>query len=236
MSAQTLSSTRTEFDTVLSADGTTVDDPGSVCDVLGNSLGQPVSDIDMSLLSLFDGCDFAGTDGPDGFVSDDDVPVDQHYTSDYRDDDSLPGRLGNITSNSIQLPLYNFLGLVCLSLLQGFSNTGNNTQTSFNCRLDFFSDKLVGISKHGSSFGMTKNDPVDIGIFELVGRDFTSEGSRGGGEAVLGRDLGWGLELGLDVEEVDRGRGYDDLLQVSVKFARASFRMTHQSFRQAWHC
>jgi len=58
---------------------------------------------------------------------------------------------------------------------------------------------------------MTKDDPVDIGIFELVGRDFTSEGSRCGGEAVLGRHLGWGLELGLDVEEVDGGWGYDDL-------------------------
>ena len=58
---------------------------------------------------------------------------------------------------------------------------------------------------------MTKDDPVDIGIFELVGRDFTSKCSRGGGEAVLGRDLGWGLELGLNVEEVDRGWGYDDL-------------------------
>lgn len=58
---------------------------------------------------------------------------------------------------------------------------------------------------------MTKDDPVNIGIFELVWRDFTCEGSRGGGEAVLGRDLGWGLELGLDVEEVDRGWGYDDL-------------------------
>lgn len=58
---------------------------------------------------------------------------------------------------------------------------------------------------------MTKDDPVNIGIFKLVGRDFTSEGSRGSGEAVLGRDLGWGLELGLNVEEVDCWGCYDDL-------------------------
>ena len=47
---------------------------------------------------------------------------------------------------------------------------------------------------------MTKDDPVDLSIFELVGGDFSSESSRGGGEAVLGRDLGWGLELVLNVE------------------------------------
>jgi hypothetical protein len=69
--------TLTELDTVLSANGTTVDDPGSVCDILGNSLGQPSSDIDMSFLSLFDGGDFAGTDSPNRFISNDNVPVNQ---------------------------------------------------------------------------------------------------------------------------------------------------------------
>jgi hypothetical protein len=58
---------------------------------------------------------------------------------------------------------------------------------------------------------MTKDNPMDIGIFKLVGRDFTSECSRGGGEAVLGRNLGRCLQLGLDVEEVDCRWSYDDL-------------------------
>lgn len=66
---------RTKLDTVLSADGTTVNDPGSVGDRLGNSLGEPVSDVDMSFLSLFNRCDFASTDSPNGFVSNDDVPI-----------------------------------------------------------------------------------------------------------------------------------------------------------------
>ena len=47
---------------------------------------------------------------------------------------------------------------------------------------------------------MTEDDPVNIGVFKLVGGDFTSESSRGGCEAVLGGNLGWGLELFLDVE------------------------------------
>jgi len=75
------------------------------------------------------------------------------------------------------LPLDNFLSLVSLPLLQGFSNTSNNTQTSFNSGLNLLSDKLVGIAKHGSSLGVTKDDPMDLGVFELVGRDFTSESS-----------------------------------------------------------
>ena len=67
-------SRRTKLDTVLSADGTTVDDPSSVCDRLGNRLGEPASDIDVSFLSLLDRCDFAGTDSPNGFVGNDNVP------------------------------------------------------------------------------------------------------------------------------------------------------------------
>jgi hypothetical protein len=179
---------RTKLDTVLSANGTTVDDPGSIGDGLGYSLGEPVSDIDVSLLGLFDRGDLSGTNSPNGFVGDDNVPTlsAHHPLCILKTVDSLPGRLGDITSNSIQLPLYNFLSLVSFPLFQRFSNTSNNSQTSFNSCLYLFSDKLVGIAKHGSSFGMTKDDPMDIGIFKLVGRDFTSECSRCGCEAVLG--------------------------------------------------
>ena len=57
---------------------------------------------------------------------------------------------------------------------------------------------------------------MDLGIFELVGRDFTSESSRGSCEAVLGGNLGWGLELLLDVEKVDCWGSYYDLYSISL--------------------
>jgi hypothetical protein len=46
---------------------------------------------------------------------------------------------------------------------------------------------------------VTKDDPVDIGVLELVGRDLTGESTGCLGEAVLGRDLGRLLEGRLDV-------------------------------------
>jgi hypothetical protein len=104
------------------------------------------------------------------------------------------------------LPLDDFLGLVGFSLLERFTNTGNDTQTSLDGSLDLLGDKLVSVTEHGSSLRVTEDDPVDLSVLELVGGDFTSEGSRGGSEAVLGRDLGRSLQSGLDVEKVD-GRG-----------------------------
>jgi len=74
LSALELYSERTKLDTVLSADGTTVNDPSSVCNRLRNSLGEPASDIDVSFLSLLDRCDFASTDSPNGFIGNDDIP------------------------------------------------------------------------------------------------------------------------------------------------------------------
>jgi hypothetical protein len=58
---------------------------------------------------------------------------------------------------------------------------------------------------------VTENDPVDIGVLELVGRDLSGESTRCFSEAVLGRYLGRCLELGLNVQEVKSGRGDNDL-------------------------
>jgi hypothetical protein len=57
---------------------------------------------------------------------------------------------------------------------------------------------------------MPEDDPVDVGVFELVRRDFTSEGTGGVGEAILSGDLGWRGELFLDGEEVEGWWGYYD--------------------------
>jgi hypothetical protein len=60
--------TLTELGAVLGVDTTTVDDPGGICDFLRYGLGEPLSDIVVSLLGLLNSCDFAGSDSPDGFV------------------------------------------------------------------------------------------------------------------------------------------------------------------------
>lgn len=59
---------------------------------------------------------------------------------------------------------------------------------------------------------MSQNDPVDIRILQLLRRDFTGKSTRRLGECVLGGDFGWAVEFGLDFEEVECGRGDDDLV------------------------
>lgn len=60
---------------------------------------------------------------------------------------------------------------------------------------------------------MTEDDPFDLSVDELRGRDFTRVCARVSGVAVLSGDLGRGAEGVLDLEEVDRGRGNDDLCE-----------------------
>ena len=114
------------------------------------------------------------------------VPVVQDTSLYY---DSLPDTLRDFTGNSVQLPLDDLLGLVCLPLLQTLANTSNDSKSSSDGSLDLVSNEFVGIAKHASSLRVTENDPVHIGIFKLVGGDFTREGTGGLGEAVLSGNL-----------------------------------------------
>lgn len=54
--------------------------------------------------------------------------------------DSLPSGLGDTLRNSVQLPLNNLLGLVSLPLLEGLSNTSDNTQSSPDGSFDLIGD------------------------------------------------------------------------------------------------
>lgn len=63
---------------------------------------------------------------------------------------------------------------------------------------------------------MTEDDPFDLCVDELGGGDFTGVGARVGGVAVLGGDLGGRTEGVLYLEEVDRGRGDDDLCRWDI--------------------
>lgn len=50
---------------------------------------------------------------------------------------------------------------------------------------------------------MTEDDPFDLCVDQLRGGDFTGVGTRVGGVAVLGGDLGGRAEGVLYLEEVD---------------------------------
>lgn len=125
--------------------------------------------------------------------------------------DSLPVSLLDLLGDSGKLALDDLLSVARLALLELLANAGNHLETSDERSLDLVGDNLVGLAKEGTALRVTENDPVDVGVFELVGRDFTSEGARGLGVAVLRRDLDGLFEGGLDLEKVERGRGDDDL-------------------------
>ena len=164
----------------------------------------------MHLLGLLNGCDLAGTNGPNGLVGDDDRAEISHRPKQRRRiEGSLPVGRVNLLGNSLQLALDNILGLAALALLEGLSNARNDTETSTNSGAHLVRDELVGVAEEGAALRVTEDDPVHVGVFELVGRDLAGEGTARLGEAVLRGYLGRGLQRRLYLQEVQR-RGGDD--------------------------
>jgi hypothetical protein len=125
--------------------------------------------------------------------------------------DSPPSLLIEHIDDALQLPLINLIRLIPLPLLQSLSNTKNNLQTSLHSSLGLVRDELDGVPKHLPSLGVADDDPRDLSVDELSGGDLPGESSVGGSVAVLGGDLDGGLDFFGGLEEVQGGRGDDDL-------------------------
>jgi hypothetical protein len=65
---------------------------------------------------------------------------------------------------------------------------------------------------------VTEDDPVNIGVFELLWRDFSGKGTFELGVGVLGGNLDRLLDGFLDLQQVDGRRGNDDLCDLSLCF------------------
>lgn len=228
-----MSEEHTELRGVLGVDTSTVDDTGLVGDLLGDLFLEPFTDVGVDFLRLVDGRDLAGTDSPDGLVYTsvqgplNDMSHAQattmflHDVSDRRPcfasegRYSLPVLLLDLAGDSLELPLNDLHGHVLLPLLERFTNTSDDAKSGLHGGPDLVGDKLVGVAEKSSSLRVAENDPVDVGILELLWGDFTGEGTLELGVGVLGGDLDRGLDRFLDLEEVDGRRGNDDLYTVS---------------------
>lgn len=127
---------------------------------------------------LGSGC-FTSTDGPNGFVSKDDVvPV------------------GDSVLDGVKLTLDDFDGLISFTFGQSFTETENNFQSEFKAIFDFFGNDGIGFTKMCSSLGMSQDDPLNVNILELFRSDFSSESTEGMHGAVLGGHIDVGLFLG----------------------------------------
>lgn len=179
---------------VLLADGTTVDDSGLLGSILADLLGQPLTERGVHLLGLLSGSDLAGTDGPDGLVCNNNLaPV------------------LDLVGDSLELGGDDLDGLVGLTLLEGLTAAKNDSETAVDCRLGLAGDEVVGLLEDYTALAVADEGPGDVGVLELLGGDFTSEGSVGLVEDVLGGDLEARAEVLTGEEEVEEGRCNDDL-------------------------
>jgi hypothetical protein len=129
---------------------------------------------------------------------------------------SLPVLLLDGSGNSLKLALDNLVGDALLALLEGLADTGNDLEADGKGGLDLVSDDLVGVAEERAALRVAENDPGDTGVLDLLGRDLAGEGSRVDEVGVLGSDLDGGLGVREGLEEVDGGRGDDDLCEVLV--------------------
>lgn len=148
----------------------------------------------MDLLSLLSGGDFAGANGPDWLVSNDDLaPV-------------LDG-LGD----GSKLANDDLGGLVRLALLEGLTAAENHADAAVNGSLGLAGDKVVALLQDGAALAVAQQGPGDVGVLELVDADLAGEGAVGLVEDVLGGDLDAGAQVLASEEEVEGGWGDDDL-------------------------
>lgn len=86
---------------ILLAHAAAVDDPRALGRILGNRIGEPLSDRGVDFLRLLCGGDLACADGPHGFISDDDS-----------------GPIFGLFRDGFELGRHDFDGLVAFSLLR----------------------------------------------------------------------------------------------------------------------
>lgn len=96
------------------------------------------------------------------------------------------------------------------TLLQALAAAQNDTDATLYRGQCFLRDELIFFSQDGAAFGVAKEGPGDVGVFELVDRDLAGEGAVGAVENVLGGDFDGGVQVFAGEEEVEGWWGDDD--------------------------
>jgi hypothetical protein len=148
----------------------------------------------VNLLRLLGGGDLAGADGPDGLVGDDDLAPVLDLLGDG-------GQLGNDYLH----------GLVGLALLEGLTAAENHADAAVDGSLGLAGDEVVGLLEDDTALAVAEESPGDVGVLELGDGDLAGEGAVGLVEDVLGGDLDALAGVLAGEEEVEGGRGDDDL-------------------------
>ena len=117
-----------EVSTVACVHGSTVQNSRFTCNVIGDILGKPLSNLKVSVLCLLWRGDLTSSDGPDGLVGDDDV---------------APLGLLKLISNCLKLSGVDLAGLASFSLLELLADACHDGDTIINSGLGLLGDVLV---------------------------------------------------------------------------------------------
>jgi hypothetical protein len=187
---------------VLFSDGTTVDNSDGIRDVLGDFLGQMSSDESVDFFSLFGGSGLSGTDGPDGFIGNDDSGV-------------IFSR--ELALQSVELSGDDVQSFIAFSLLKRFTDTEDNVKTVVQSISSLGGNNLIRFVEVLSSFRVTQNSPLQAEVLNVLRSNFTSVSTETSGRGVLDRDLDALLEGREDIRDLEGDGGNNDLNFVLVE-------------------
>ena len=136
---------------VLLTDATTIYDSGLLGNLLADLLLQPRPDSGMYFLCLLGAGHLPGSDGPDGFVGNDNL-----------------GPVLDLFLDSPQLRSDDFDGFVALSLFQRLSTAENDADSTIESSLGLRGNELIVFLEDHTTLGVAQEGPGDIAIFELI--------------------------------------------------------------------
>ena len=184
---------------------------------MGDFSLEPSSELFVDVLGLLWSSDLAGSDCPDGLVSDHDLaPV----FNVVLDADFKKEREGVVSYlDKLHLVENDFFGLASFSLLKLFSDAWNDVESSGEGFLALFANEFIGFAKNMSSLGVAEDDPVDSQIpenksnelksrkrdlLQEISRSLSGKSALGFFVTVLSGDLDAGIgDFRLGISEVD---------------------------------
>mmetsp|Transcript_9727 Transcript_9727/g.20361 ORF Transcript_9727/g.20361 Transcript_9727/m.20361 type:complete len:298 (-) Transcript_9727:20-913(-) len=172
--------------------GSSVLDAGGDSNFFADVLFDPFADIGMGFLCHLRCGGEAGSDGPDGFVS---------------NSDTGPVFGGQGLGQRCQLLGADFHGDSGFTFFLLFTDGKHDLEAVVNSNLALLGAKLVGLSGHAepfTTFGVTDNDPGDTEGLQLVGSNFSGESTVAGvNTTVLGTNGNVLAEIGQQLGDVD---------------------------------
>eukprot|EP00356_Strombidium_inclinatum_P007442 CAMPEP_0170494316 /NCGR_PEP_ID=MMETSP0208-20121228/14573_1 /TAXON_ID=197538 /ORGANISM="Strombidium inclinatum, Strain S3" /LENGTH=190 /DNA_ID=CAMNT_0010770357 /DNA_START=269 /DNA_END=838 /DNA_ORIENTATION=- len=154
----------------------------------------------MSLLGDLGGGSLSGANCPHGFVSHDHVrPV------------------LDLLTDGVELAFVDGLGVLCLSLGQGFADAGQNGKSVIQSPLGLKAYFLVGLVVERPALRMSGEGVVDPQLGEHFQGDLSGEGSIAGKGHILSADIHSAAGVSLHVLEVEVSGAHEDLDLVGVE-------------------